>query len=148
MKKQYYLMVLLFLFAPVLLTAGPKNMGTGWLQNQRMLDKLNLTDKQMDKIYKIKTATEKALIDLGATLRKAEIDLKDASFAEKIDESKIKNLIKKINKMRGKIFEKVALAKLESWKVLTSEQRKTVKKYMLYKRRNFRKNNRNKKKKW
>ncbi len=144
MKKLFYV-TLILLITPLFLSAKPNRMrpqnnmmgpmherGFGWLNEKRIMDELNLSDKQMEEIYKIRTNVEKEMVDIGAELKKAEIDLKEASFADELDEAKIKSLIKKVNELRGKIFEKIALAKLEGWKVLTPEQRKTVKQYVIY----------------
>lgn len=108
--------------------------GLNWLEK---IDELKLTDEQLEKIRKLKVDTEKEIISLGAELRKSEIDLREKLISDNIDENDVKNLIKKINEYRGKIFEKLTLARIESWKLLTPDQKKIAKSYLLRSRKEF-----------
>ncbi len=148
MKK----IILILLFIPFIVYAQPHKgpipmegmhweMGEWW-KNPKVLQKLELSNSQIKKIYKLRCETEKKLIDIGAELRKLEIELRDLIFEDNLNETKIKKLIKEINKLRGKIFEKIELAKLEVWKLLTDEQRKKLKKMLLYREMKMRKKHR------
>jgi len=148
MKK----IILILLFLPFIVYAQPhkgpiqmegmhREMGEWW-KNPKVLQKLELSDSQIKKIYKLRCETEKKLIDIGAELRKLEIELRDLIFEDNLNETKIKKLIKEINKLRGKIFEKIELAKLEVWKLLTDEQRKKLKEMLLYREMKMRKKHR------
>ncbi len=97
--------------------------GANW---DNILDRLNLSDKQLEKIEKIRLNTRKKMIKLGAQVSELNIEMKEEFLKEKIDENKIKDLINKINKSRSEIFKLQVMSRIEILKVLTPEQRKEI----------------------
>ncbi|MBN1898125.1 MAG: Spy/CpxP family protein refolding chaperone [Spirochaetes bacterium] len=103
----------------------------GWWRFRHIVDRLELTDEQVEKLHKIKTETRKMLVDLGAELKKKQIDLQELTFADKVDKGKVKSIVKKINEIKSDIFEKLVDTKIRIWEILTPEQKKDVKKSLM-----------------
>ncbi len=93
-----------------------------WWKNSRFVKELNLTDEQISRIDKIFVDTEKKIIDLRASCRKAELELnglegKEAEYLKKIDE---------IYKLRAEIHKSIYLMTNQIKKELTAEQLKKL----------------------
>lgn len=93
-----------------------------WWKNSRFVKELNLTDEQIGKIDKIFTDTQKKLIDLTASCRKAELELKglegkEAESLKKIDE---------IYRLRAEIHKNIFLMTTQIKKELNPEQLKKL----------------------
>jgi len=101
--------------------------GIGWMGR---IEELNLSDEQIEKIDKIRTDMEKDIIMIGAELKKEEIELREELRKDEINEKVVKDKVKKINELRGKIFERMTMARIEGWKILTAEQKKTARKFI------------------
>lgn len=104
----------------------------GWWHAARILEELNLDDNQLEKVNDIQTKAEKKLIKKGAVLAEKTIDLKTAMGKTKLDESKIKKMINEISKIQSEMYKIKMLPKLEILKVLTVDQRKKLKKILLF----------------
>lgn len=106
---------------------GPAPMGGfekfgRWWKNARFVKELNLTDDQISRIDKIFLETEKKIIDLRASCRKAELDLK--GLAEK--EAEALKKIDEIYKLRAEIHKSIFLMTTQIKKELTPEQLKKL----------------------
>ncbi len=93
-----------------------------WWKNSRFVKELNLTDAQINKIDKIFLETQKKIVDLRASCKKAELDLRDlegkeAESLKKIDE---------IYKLRAEIHKNIFLMASQIRKELTPEQLKKL----------------------
>ncbi len=93
-----------------------------WWKNSRFVKELNLTDEQINRIDKIFVDTEKKIIDLRASCRKAELELKglegkEAEYLKKIDE---------IYKLKAEIHKSIFLMANQIKKELTPEQLKKL----------------------
>ncbi|MGQ9618485.1 MAG: Spy/CpxP family protein refolding chaperone [Candidatus Aminicenantia bacterium] len=93
-----------------------------WWKNSRFVQELNLKDEQIEKIEKIFFETQKKLVDLRASCKKAELDLeglegKEAEALKKIDE---------IYKLKSEIHKNLYLMTNQIKKVLTPEQIKKM----------------------
>ncbi len=99
-----------------------------WWYNPEVVKELNLTDKQIDEINKIKTTTKKKIIKIGAEMVEKMIDLNTAMTEENLKDSKINKTINEIAKLRGEMFKIRLKAELKGLKVLTTDQRKKLKK--------------------
>ncbi len=117
-----------------------------WWHDARILEDLDLNDNQLEKINDIQVKAEKKIIKKGAVLAEKMIDLKTAMGKTKLDENKITKMINEISKIHSEMYKIKVLPKLEVLKVLTVEQRKKLKKKMLFnpmgkksKNRDFRK---------
>ena len=97
----------------------------------RLIDSLELTDSQIDKIAKIRLEYRKKMIDLTAQIGKARIEYEETLFSPKPDQKKLKELTDKIVTLSGKILR----AKLEQHQkiigVLNNKQRKEIKRAWL-----------------
>ena len=97
----------------------------------RLIDSLELTDSQIDKIAKIRLEYRKKMIDLTAQIGKARIEYEEILFSPKPDQKKLKELTDKIVTLSGKILR----AKLEQQQkiigVLNNKQRKEIKQVWL-----------------
>ncbi len=134
------LTLLVFLSSNVLAKADPKNKmmgkkqpmmrGMHWWHSEKILEKLNLSEDQSEKINGLRMKTQKEMIKLGATLAEKMIDLKDEMTKEKLDEGKIKSMMSEISKIQTSLWTARMQAYLDGAKVLTADQRKKIRNYL------------------
>ena len=92
----------------------------------RMMEALDLTDAQKEKLQDLRTANAKAMAKLQADAKIAQIDLKEVMQQDNPKTADVKAKIAAVNKVRGQIMEKRALHGLEMKQVFTPEQRKKL----------------------
>ncbi len=90
----------------------------------RMLNKLNLTDVQKDKIAQLRTDFQKEMVDLKAGLQKSMIELKAFRTKDKIERSEVIDAVKKVNENKDAIALAVANHLMDMYEILTPEQQK------------------------
>ena len=110
-----------------------------WWHNDKIIEELDLSDKQLEKLEKIKNNTKKKMIKLGADMETRNIDLMEAFGDSDFSESKIKKLINEIADLKAEMYKVGVLARLDGAKVLTKDQRKKLKSLKM-KRGNWKKN--------
>ncbi len=97
-----------------------------WWNDSNFMEKLNLSDSQIEKMKALKTKSQKEMIRSGASLSEKMIDLHDEMANETLNESNIKNLIDEITKIQTHLFTTRLNTHLESVKILTPQQRKKL----------------------
>lgn len=134
MKKTVVMMTMLFALLAMTLTAQPfqarEDIGKKGFPFF-MMEKLNLTEAQKDKIKELHFANEKAEIELEAQVKLAHLEMKEAMSADNIDKDKVLNIHSKINKISGQIKEGKLKTMLEINDLLDDSQKKLWKDHML-----------------
>jgi Spy/CpxP family protein refolding chaperone len=91
---------------------------------QNMIEKLNLTDAQKDKISDLRSKNQKEMIDLRADLEKKMIDMKDLKKDPKLTRDGLISAVKDINGIKDQIAIARANHMMDLYEVLTPEQKK------------------------
>src|SRR5580658_251584 len=105
---------------------GPRGEHARWWNDQRTVDKFKLTDSQrksMDDIYQQHRLT---LVDLHATLEKAELAMEPMMREDQPDEGKILSQIDRVAQARAELEKANARMLLDLRKQLTPEQWKQI----------------------
>src|SRR4030042_2142246 len=93
-------------------------------------DKLGLSDEQIKKLYEIKRKYSKDIIKQDAEMKIAEIDLGALLKESEINLSEVKEALKKVENFKTQIRYLRIMAFVEARKILTDEQKKSLKKLM------------------
>jgi len=93
-------------------------------------DKLGLSDEQIKKLYEIKRKYSKDIIKQDAEMKMDEIDLGALLRESKINLSEVKEALKKVENTKTQIRYLRITAFVEARKILTDEQKKSLKKLM------------------
>jgi Spy/CpxP family protein refolding chaperone len=111
---------------------GPMGMPMGgppmgkWWKNAEVVQKLQLSDDQLQRLEKIFQDSRLRLIDLHAALEKEEAQLEPLVEAENPDEGQVNSQIDKVAAARAELEKGNTRMLLELRKVLTTEQWKTL----------------------
>ncbi len=106
-----------------------------WWKNPEVVQKLNLTDDQVNKIDSIFLNYMDKLIDLKAELEKKSLAFKSTIENDNFDRNTVLNLFDEIANLKVKVKRELFLMKLDIRDQLTPEQRATLKTL----KKNFRK---------
>ncbi len=101
--------------------------GGKWWKNPEVVQKLNLTDEQVNKIDSIFLNYMDKLIDLKAQLEKKNLDFKTLIENNNFDRNSALQMFDEIANLRVKIKRELFLMKLDIRDQLTPEQRATLK---------------------
>ncbi|MFH1701992.1 MAG: periplasmic heavy metal sensor [Nitrospirota bacterium] len=93
-------------------------------------DKLGLSDEQIKKLYEIKRKYSKDIIKQDAEMKIAEIDLGALLKESEINLSEVKEALKKVENIKTQIRYLRIMAFVEARKILTDEQKNSLKKLM------------------
>ena len=91
----------------------------------RMMEKLNLTDEQKDKIQQLRIEHQKAMIDLRADMQKKKLALKELTAKGNYSRNDYLNLVNDINSARNKIEAARANHRMDVYSTLDDQQKKT-----------------------
>jgi Spy/CpxP family protein refolding chaperone len=106
---------------------GPGGPGMGkWWKNSALVQKLGISDSQVQQIEKIFQDSRVQLIDLRAALDKDEAQLTPLIEADRIDESQVSAQIDKVTQARARLEKSQALMLLGIRRVLTPKQWKDL----------------------
>lgn len=97
-----------------------------WLENKEIMERLKLSEEQLEKIHALRIKTEKEMIKNGALMSEKMIDLNELMDDEKLNEGKIRDLIKEISQIQSLLFTERMNTRLEVARLLTGEQRKEL----------------------
>ena len=126
MKKLIYVLSISLLL-PLLFSvngfAQPKEKFKKNFRNN-MIEKLNLTTEQKDKISDLRSKNQKEMIDLRADLKKKEIDMRDLRKDPKLTRDELISKVKELNVIKDKIAIARANHMMDLYEVLTPEQKK------------------------
>jgi len=90
----------------------------------KMKDRLNLTDEQMDKIEALKLSHRKEMIDLRANLEKKEVELAELKNTLNFSRDSYMNKINEIIAAKNKIEIARANHQMDVYQLLTDQQKK------------------------
>jgi len=93
-------------------------------------DKLKLSDEQIEKLYDMKRKYSKDIIKQDAEMKIAEIDLGALLKESDINLSEVKEALKKVENIKTQIRYLRIMAFVEARKILTDEQKNSLKKLM------------------
>jgi Spy/CpxP family protein refolding chaperone len=93
-------------------------------------DKLKLSDEQIEKLYDMKRKYSKDIIKQDAEMKIAEIDLGALLKESDINLSEVKEALKKVENIKTQIKYLRIVAFVEARKILTDEQKNSLKKLM------------------
>ncbi len=110
---------------PMGMPMGGPPMGKWW-KNAEVVQKLQLSDDQLQRLEKIFQDSRLHLIDLHAALEKEEAQLEPLVEAENPDEGQVNSQIDKVAAARAELEKGNTRMLLELRKVLTTEQWKTL----------------------
>jgi Spy/CpxP family protein refolding chaperone len=96
----------------------------------RNADKLNLSDEQIKNLENLKRKYSKDIIKQDAEMRIAEIDLGALLKEPEINLSEVKEVLKKVENIKTQIRYLRIMAFVEARKILTDEQKNSLKKLM------------------
>lgn len=74
-----------------------------WWERPRVAEELGITAEQRDKLDTLTVGHAKVMIDLKATVDKAEIDLKAAADAEPLDAARVRAAFAAMQQARGRL---------------------------------------------
>jgi Spy/CpxP family protein refolding chaperone len=111
---------------PILMTAGtmlaqPPRASFPWWESP-LAGSLNLTDAQRKEIRATVSEYRDRLVDLRATIQKAEGDLEDAFNEDTVDQRKASEIIDRLANARGELTRTISQMSLKLRMVLTAEQ--------------------------
>lgn len=90
---------------------------------ENMIEKLNLTEEQQDKISELRTKHQKEMIDLRAELQKKMIDKRELRNSD-LTRSELLSSVNEINEIKNQIAISRANHRMDVSELLTPEQRK------------------------
>jgi len=128
----------LLLWFVLLLTAGSAQAQEGlslglpqlpgkWWKMERVVQEANLAPQQVERIEAIFLEHRKNLIDLKASLEKAQLDFKALVEKDDIDREAVMAKLAEISRHRAEIMKMTVVMQLDINEVLTPEQRVTLK---------------------
>lgn len=88
-----------------------------------IVEKLDLSENQRDRLRSIKTDFRKDYILMKAKMKVATIEMEDLLSMDAVDMSKVESKIKEITKIKGKVLLNAAKVSVKARAVLTNEQR-------------------------
>jgi Spy/CpxP family protein refolding chaperone len=89
-----------------------------------LMDELNLTDAQKNKIDDIRFNHQKEMIELRSILEQKKLELRKYRSSDEISRSKVISLTKEVNEIRNKISLARANHQMDIFEVLDSNQQK------------------------
>jgi len=104
---------------------GPKGQAMG--MQGMFIQKLNLTQDQLDKIAKLRTEMQKKMVDLRAQLQKNRLAIKEEMLKDKIDEAKIKSIVKENSDIQAKMKMLRVENRFKIYNLLDDSQKKIAK---------------------
>ncbi len=89
-----------------------------------LMEKLNLTEAQKDKIEDLRFKHQEEMIDLRADLQMKMLEVRKYRSGDKIDRGKVIDMVKQINEIRNKIALARANHMMDIYDVLDNTQKK------------------------
>lgn len=94
---------------------------------EMLADELKLTEQQLAQIKEMRFARQKSAIQTRSKIQLAELDLRNLLQAENPDENQVKSKVEEIGKLKTELRLNRVQGRLEVQKVLTAEQKETLK---------------------
>ncbi len=121
--------------------SGPFRGGSmsGLWKNQQLIQELNLTETQTEKLKDLDFAQREKQLELRNQLETLHLEMRKAVAEEKLDDKNILSIAKRISDTRGKLFVQRVEGMLEASKLLNDDQLKKLKTFQFQKKgRGFR----------
>lgn len=93
-----------------------------WWRRPEIVQQLNLTDEQQDRLESIFRASATDLIDLKAEVDKSSIALRGELDRPQLDRAAIHRVATRLNEARGRLFDRELMMLVEMRSVLTDPQ--------------------------
>ncbi len=91
---------------------------------ENLMEKLNLTDQQKDKISQLRTAHQKEMIDLKAELEKKMVDMRELKNKSDLKRADLISSVESVNATKNKIAIAMANHRMDMYELLTPDQKK------------------------
>jgi Spy/CpxP family protein refolding chaperone len=102
---------------------GP-GIGPGWgFDKTPLIERLNLTDAQKDKIAELRTKHQTKMVDLRADLQKSQIALRELKGSKDYNRKNVTAAVEKVNKIKAEIALTAANHRMDVYEILTDEQK-------------------------
>jgi Spy/CpxP family protein refolding chaperone len=127
MKTPILTLSLIFLFSMMNFSDGYSQQRERKLykfKQDRVIDKLNLSDEQSNKISDLRTKHQKIMVDLKANLQKIKIDMRELRKSSDLNRSKLTAVTEKINDIRNKMAIERANHQMDIYELLDADQKK------------------------
>jgi Spy/CpxP family protein refolding chaperone len=95
----------------------------GKMKHKNMMEKLNLSDEQKEKIQALRLNHRKEMIDLKADLEKAELALNELKTKKNFSRNDYLSAVEKINTAENKISLSRANHRMDVYELLTDKQK-------------------------
>ncbi len=118
------------LLSSVIASAQPRSPGFRRMHPQ-LLESLELTENQRDQVKVLFTGLEKKRIDLRADLQRKRLELRGAMDDSKVDEGKVKRLVKEMGAIKTELQMTRIDQQLGLRKILTPEQQKQLRQHRM-----------------
>jgi Spy/CpxP family protein refolding chaperone len=116
--------VLLTLVNPADGFAQPKQKFFGKHHKGNVIEKLNLTEEQEEKISSLRAAHQKETIDLRANLEKKMVDKRELKRNSNLTRSELISTVEEINNIKNQIAIAKANHRMDVFELLNDEQKK------------------------
>lgn len=93
-------------------------------KQDKVIDKLNLSDEQSNKISDLRTKHQKSMVDMKADMQKAMIDLKEVRKSNDLNRSKLVSATEKVSNIRNKMALEKANHQMDIFELLDADQKK------------------------
>ncbi len=122
-KNRTVLIVAVVLLAATAVAAQPLGVPQGrWWERPQVADQLALTAEQKARLETLSIENARGMIDLKATVEKAELDLRAAAEAEPFDATKVRAAFRDMQQARTRLENERFEALLRVREVLNAEQ--------------------------
>lgn len=102
---------------------GP-GMGPGWGADRTpLIERLDLTDAQKDKIAALRTKHQTKIVDMRAELQKSQIALRELKGSKDYNRKNVTAAVEKVNKIKADIALSAANHRMDVYEILTDEQK-------------------------
>jgi len=120
------------------LSAQPRHKFKERITRERIIDKLNLTEEQKDKISELRSSHQKKMADYKAELEKAKIDLRDLQNSDELNRNNIISAVEKINSIKNQMAIERTNHRMDIYELLNDEQKEIWRENRQYRgKRNF-----------
>jgi Spy/CpxP family protein refolding chaperone len=125
MKTLILSLVTLFLVTSINSTtfAQPKQKFHKKMFKERMIEKLNLTKEQGDKISDLRSDHQKKMADFKAELEKAKIDMRDLRDNSDLSRAEMISAVEKVNNIKNKMALERTNHRMDVYELLNDEQK-------------------------
>jgi len=97
----------------------------GYQKHGRFAEKLNLTEEQQSAIAELRINNQREIVDIKADLQKKKLDMKELKNKGNYSRDEFLNIVEAVNNSKNNIAIAVANNRMDIYKLLNDEQKKT-----------------------